>query len=106
MAQSPHSSYAAFRPDLSEARLLSIAHRKAVELDAARQTAAQMEPPRVRTLAAFLTDDYGMCGGVRMLTCRMRLRLDPSVSWGALCQGHRPIPPTSLWLRWGQQSIA
>ena len=47
MAQDPRGSYASFRPDLSEARLLSIAHQKAVELHAAQQT-AHVDPPLVR----------------------------------------------------------
>lgn len=46
MAEDPRSSYASYRPDLSEARLLSIAHQKAVQLHAAQQT-AYADPPQV-----------------------------------------------------------
>ncbi len=41
------TSYAMYRPDLSEARLLSIAHRKAVELNASQQTGTHSDPPQV-----------------------------------------------------------
>ena len=46
------SSYATYRPDLSEARLLSIAHRKAVELNASQQT-ANGDPPQVKCIVSL-----------------------------------------------------
>ena len=54
MAGTPQSSYAMFRPDLSEARLLSIAHRKAVELNAAQLT-AHADAPQVRSATCSAT---------------------------------------------------
>jgi len=47
MEKAPMTSYAMYRPDLSEARLLSIAHRKAVELNASQQTGTHSDPPQV-----------------------------------------------------------
>ncbi len=45
------TSYATYRPDLSEARLLSIAHRKAVELNASQQAGTHSDPPQVHCAA-------------------------------------------------------